>query len=101
MNIRWNILGCGPGYRTPLDAFRNGPREKLLYVVTVQPNLNEPHGDYLSTVDVDPDSPTYCQIIHRTFTNQPGNELHHSGWNTCSSCFDAPNAEDGKICTII
>lgn len=56
-------VGCGgPGYRTPLDAFNNGPREKLLYVITVQPNLDEPHGDYLSTVDVDPDSPTYSQV---------------------------------------
>lgn len=41
---------------------KNGPREKLLYTVTVQPNLDEPHGDYLATVDVDPDSPTYCQV---------------------------------------
>ncbi|XP_055596087.1 methanethiol oxidase-like [Uranotaenia lowii] len=77
---------CGPGYATPLDAVRDGPREKLLYVVTVQPDLDEPHGDYLSTVDVDPESSTYCQVIHRTFTNSKGNELHHSGWNTCSSC---------------
>lgn len=57
------MLGCsGPGYRSPLDAFKNAPREKLLYVVTVQPNLDEPHGDYLSTIDVDPASPTYCQV---------------------------------------
>ncbi|KAH8250008.1 hypothetical protein KR026_003564, partial [Drosophila bipectinata] len=77
----------GPGYATPLDAMRSGPREKLLYTVTVQPNLDEPHGDYLSTVDVDPESPTYCQIVHRTFTNRKGDELHHSGWNACSSCY--------------
>ncbi|EDW24879.1 GL23146 [Drosophila persimilis] len=66
---------------------KSGPREKLLYTVTVQPNLDEPHGDYLSTIDVDPESPTYCQIIHRTFTNRKGDELHHSGWNACSSCY--------------
>lgn len=84
-------VGChGPGYRTPLDAMNNGPREQLLYVVSVQPNLNEPHGDYLSTIDVDPNSPTYSTIIHRTYTNKPGNELHHSGWNTCSSCHTVP-----------
>ncbi|XP_011179258.2 methanethiol oxidase [Zeugodacus cucurbitae] len=77
----------GPGYKSPIDAMKNGPREKLLYTVTVQPNLDEPHGDYLSTVDVDPESPTYCQVIHRTFTNRKGNELHHSGWNACSSCY--------------
>lgn len=76
----------GPGYATPLDAMKNGPREKLLYVITVQPNLDEPHGDYLSTIDVDPESPTYTQIIHRTYTNSKNNELHHTGWNACSSC---------------
>ncbi|CAK1586312.1 unnamed protein product [Parnassius mnemosyne] len=74
----------GPGYKSPLDAFRNGPREKLLYVVCVQPNPNKQ--DYLATVDVDPESSTYCQVIHRTYTGSIGNEIHHSGWNVCSSC---------------
>lgn len=76
-------------------AFTKGPREKLLYVVTVQMNLEEPQGDYLSTVDVDPASPTYGQVISRTFTNSRGNELHHSGWNTCSSCHKLP--EDSSV----
>ncbi|XP_059612132.1 methanethiol oxidase [Phlebotomus argentipes] len=80
------MSSCGPGYVTPQDAIKEGPREKLLYVVTVQPNPEDPQGDYLSTVDVDPESPTFCQVIHRTFTNRPGDELHHFGWNTCSSC---------------
>lgn len=48
----------GPGYPSPLWAMKNGPREKLLYVVTVQPNLENESGDYLSTVDVDPESKT-------------------------------------------
>ncbi|CAK1586309.1 unnamed protein product [Parnassius mnemosyne] len=81
--------GKGPGYASPLDAFRNGPREKLLYVVCVQPNLSKQ--DYLATVDVDPDSPTYSQVIHRTYTGSLGDELHHSGWNVCSSCHDNPD----------
>lgn len=45
-----------------MEAFLHGEREKLLYVVTVQPDLSESHGDYLSTVDVDPESPTYSQV---------------------------------------
>lgn len=77
---------CGPGYPSPMWAYTKGPREKLLYTVSVQPNLDHPQGDYLSTVDVDPESPTFCQVIARTFTNSQGNEMHHSGWNTCSSC---------------
>lgn len=82
----------GPGYASPLDAMKYGPKEKLLYVICVQPNENEPHGDYLSTVDVDPDSPTFCQVIHRTYTNKKGNELHHFGWNACSSCHLVPES---------
>ncbi|KAG6442193.1 methanethiol oxidase [Manduca sexta] len=74
----------GPGYASPLDAFKNGPREEILYVVTVQPDQSKQ--DYLSTVDVDPKSPTYCQVIHRTYTGSTGDEIHHSGWNVCSSC---------------
>ena len=61
----WSECKCGPGYATPLDAVRNGPVEKLLYVVCVQPNLDEEHGDYLATVDVDPASPTYCQVSEK------------------------------------
>nr|AYD88369.1 selenium-binding protein [Achaea janata] len=78
-------MSCkGPGYASPLDAFNNGPREKLIYVICVQPDQTKQ--DYLGTVDVDPESPTYCQVIHRTYTGSVGDELHHSGWNVCSSC---------------
>jgi len=41
--------------------------------------------DYLATVDVDPQSPTYSTVIHRLEVAK-GEELHHSGWNACSSC---------------
>ncbi|CAB3259729.1 unnamed protein product [Arctia plantaginis] len=78
----------GPGYASPLDAFKNGPREELLYVICVQPDNTKQ--DYLATVDVNPKSSTYSQVIHRTYTGSVGDELHHSGWNVCSSCHDDP-----------
>ena len=78
--------GLGPGWQTPMHAFKHGPREKILYVVTVQPNLDDEQGDYLSVVDVDPASETYCQVISRAFAGVKGQEFHHIGWNTCSSC---------------
>nr|CAD7603069.1 unnamed protein product [Timema genevievae] len=54
--------GCGPGYVSPLEAMKKGPREKLLYVVCVQPEPEiTKRPDYLATVDVDPQSETYCQ----------------------------------------
>ncbi|KAJ8924893.1 hypothetical protein NQ315_001050 [Exocentrus adspersus] len=76
----------GPGYATPLDAME-GPKEEILYVVCVQPNQGNGKTDLLATVDVNPESPTYCQIIHRLRTGNQDDELHHSGWNVCSSCY--------------
>lgn len=75
----------GPGYATPMDAYLNGKKEKLLYVPCIQPDPNSGKPDYLATVDCDPDSPTYSQVIHRLPCGI-GDELHHSGWNACSSC---------------
>lgn len=42
--------------------------------------------DYLATVDVDPNSNTYSKVIYRTVVDHLDDEIHHSGWNTCSSC---------------
>ncbi|XP_045462563.1 methanethiol oxidase [Harmonia axyridis] len=76
----------GPGYASPIDAMKNGPREKIVYVICIQPKQTAENTDLLATVDVDPDSPTYCQIIHRLRTQRQNDELHHFGWNICSSC---------------
>jgi len=46
--------------------------------------------DYLATVDVDPASPTYASVIHRLPMRAAGDELHHLGWSSCSSCRTAP-----------
>jgi len=76
---------CGPGYATPLDAI-NGPREKILYFPCIPVDSSKPN--YLATADVDPASPDYGKIIHRTeIPTGSGDELHHSGWNACSSCY--------------
>ncbi|XP_069506431.1 methanethiol oxidase-like isoform X1 [Ambystoma mexicanum] len=83
---------CGPGYKTPLDAMK-GPREKLIYVVCIYRNTGIEKPDFLATVDVDPESPTYSQVIHRLPMTNLNDELHHSGWNACSSCYgDATKA---------
>ncbi|RLN21830.1 selenium-binding protein 1-like [Panicum miliaceum] len=83
----------GPGYATPLEAMEKGPREKLIYVTCVYngTGINKP--DYLATVDLDPNSPTYSQVIHRLPVTHIGDELHHSGWNSCSSCHGDPSAK--------
>ncbi|KAH6816245.1 selenium-binding protein 2 [Perilla frutescens var. frutescens] len=86
--------GCcnkGPGYATPLEAM-SGPRETLIYVNCVYNGTGREKPDYLATVDVDPSSSTYSRVIHRLPMPYIGDELHHSGWNACSSCHGDPLA---------
>ncbi|PNH12676.1 Selenium-binding protein 1, partial [Tetrabaena socialis] len=77
------------------DAYLHGPREKLLYIPCVIPDHSRP--DYIATVDVDPESATHLQVIHRLPMPHLGDELHHSGWNSCSSCFADPNAPSRRL----
>ena len=51
--------GTGPGFATPRDAFRYATREKLVYIPCIVPSKDRP--DYLATVDIDPESPTFCK----------------------------------------
>uniref|UniRef100_A0A1B6IVT8 Methanethiol oxidase n=1 Tax=Homalodisca liturata TaxID=320908 RepID=A0A1B6IVT8_9HEMI len=100
MSVEKNTLhtgccGSGPGYRSPQDAFKNGPREEIVYVLCVQPDKTK--HDYLAVVDVDPTSPSYCQVIHRTKMLYPGDEVHHFGWNSCSSCYGNVTKQRDKL----
>jgi len=79
--------GPGPGYATPLDAMK-GEKEKIAYLPCIRRGTSSAHlPDYLATVDLDPASPTYSEVIHRTPVLDLKDELHHSGWNACSSCY--------------
>ena len=78
---------CGPGYASPADAIQ-APREQLLYTVALYTGTGIQQPDYLATIDADPESPTYSQVIHRLEMPGIGDELHHMGWNACSSCHD-------------
>jgi selenium-binding protein 1 len=76
---------CGPGYASPEEAMQAEP-EKILYATALYSATGIQAPDYLATIDVDPASPTYAQIIHRTAMPGLDDELHHFGWNACSSC---------------
>ncbi|HEU5200827.1 MAG TPA: selenium-binding family protein [Ktedonobacterales bacterium] len=82
---------CGPGYASPQEAMQ-AEREKVLYTIALYEGTDVKEPDYLATVDVDPASPTYSQVIHRAPMPTPGDELHHFGWNACSSC----HGDEGK-----
>src|SRR6478672_986874 len=74
-----------PGFASPKEAMK-GPREKLLFVACTYANTGLDKPDYLAVVDADPDSKTYAQVVHRLKMPHAGDELHHYGWNICSSC---------------
>ena len=76
---------CGPGFASPAEAM-NAPREELLYTVALYVGTGIQRPDYLATIDAAPASPTYSQVIGRLEMPGIGDELHHSGWNACSSC---------------
>ena len=75
----------GPGYASPEEAIK-AEREKVLYTIALYGGTGIQAPDYLATVDVDPTSSTYSQVIHRTPMPGLDDELHHFGWNACSSC---------------
>ena len=72
-------------FATPADARNSGP-EKLAHVIGLYggTGINKP--DFLATIDLDPASKTYSQVVHRLAMPNVGDELHHFGWNACASC---------------
>ena len=81
---------CGATYATVEDAI-GSPREKLLYATALYVGTETKKPDYLAVIDVDPDSPDYSKVVHRTRMPNVGDELHHFGWNACSSCHADPD----------
>ena len=78
-------------YPSPRMAMQ-APREELAYVAMLNVERNG-RPDALAVVDVDPDSSTYAQMVGRVDMPESGDELHHFGWNACSSalCPYAPH----------
>src|ERR1700756_3041517 len=75
-------------YPSPRLAMK-APPEKLAFVASFDPERRQP--DALAIVDVDPASASYSQIVGKVDMPNSGDELHHFGWNACSSCL-CPNA---------
>ncbi|MCG8695489.1 MAG: selenium-binding family protein, partial [Minwuiales bacterium] len=75
-------------YPSPRMASR-APAEHLAYVAMFDPAREKP--DAIAVVDVDPDSSDYSKIVGQVDMPNTGDELHHFGWNACSSCL-CPNA---------
>lgn len=76
---------CGPGYASPQEAIK-AEREKVVYTICIYTGTGVEKPDYLATIDVDEASDTFGQVISRLEMPDIGDELHHMGWNACSSC---------------
>ncbi len=72
-------------FASPAEAAKSPP-ETLAYVVALYEGTGIRKPDYLATIDVDPKSKTYSQVVHRLRMPNVGDELHHFGWNACASC---------------
>ena len=75
-------------YPSPTMAMQ-APAETLAYVALLNPDPTA--NDALAVLDVDPASPGYGAQIARVDMPGAGDELHHFGWNACSSCL-CPNS---------
>jgi selenium-binding protein 1 len=80
-------------YPSPKHAME-APAEELAYVALIDPERRRP--DALGVVDVNPASPDYGTLVGRTDMPSAGDELHHFGWNACSSCL-APYAPHAHV----
>jgi methanethiol oxidase len=70
-------------YRSPADAIA-APPERLAYVAAYDPAGQS--RDAMTAIDTDPSSADYGKVVVG-WSELPtaGNELHHFGWNACSS----------------
>ena len=80
-------------YRSPAAAIA-APPEELAYVAAFDPAGKQ--RDAMTVIDCDARSPTYGEVVGWTELPTAGNELHHFGWNACSSAL-CHEGHDGAL----
>jgi selenium-binding protein 1 len=76
----------GPSlYASPAEAMR-APAEELLYVACLHEGTGVHKPDFLAVVDAEEG-----RIVHQLPMPNVGDELHHYGWNRCSSACHGPD----------
>jgi selenium-binding protein 1 len=78
-------------YPSPSEAIE-APDESVAYVALLNSARERP--DAMGVVDLAEGSPTYGRLVGQVDMTGIGDELHHFGWNACSSCLSpyAPHA---------
>jgi methanethiol oxidase len=72
-------------YSSPAEAAR-APHEEFLYVACLRRGTGVEKPDFLAVVDAEEG-----RIVHETPMLNVGDELHHYGWNRCSSACHGPD----------
>jgi methanethiol oxidase len=72
-------------YASPAEAMR-APAEEFLYVACLHRGTGVDRPDFLAVVDVE-----HGEIVSEMPMPNVGDELHHYGWNRCSSACHGPD----------
>src|SRR5687767_15123358 len=72
-------------HASPQEAMQ-APREEFLYVACLHEGTGVDAPDFLAVIDAEEG-----RIIHETPMPTVGDELHHFGWNRCSSACHGPD----------
>ena len=72
-------------HNSPQEAMQ-APREELLYLTCLHEGTGIDAPDFLAVVDA-----REGRIVHELPMPNPGDELHHFGWNRCSSACHGPD----------
>ncbi len=81
-----------PTFYPSAKSAMQAPRENLAYVAMLSVN-GKAKRDAMAVVDTDPQSGSYGKLVGEVEMPHEGDELHHFGWNACSSalCPYAPH----------
>src|ERR671933_1163983 len=72
-------------YRSPQEAMQ-APPEEFLYLACVHEGTGVDKPDFLAVVDAEEG-----RVVHELAMPSVGDELHHFGWNRCSSACHGPD----------
>src|SRR5881296_3661935 len=72
-------------FDSPQEAMR-APQEEFLYLACLHEGTGVNAPDFLAVVDAE-----QGRIVHETAMPNVGDELHHFGWNRCSSACHGPD----------
>jgi selenium-binding protein 1 len=76
---------ASPFYGSPQEALQ-APPEEFLYLACLHEGTGVDAPDFLAVVDAE-----NGRIVHETPMPNVGDELHHFGWNRCSSACHGPD----------